>query len=95
MTPISQMPVGEVISSIRDITFVLGILYTGWKARAWVQPIITFFDNANAFMVDTRKDLQMLLNNHLTHIEADLRHMSGRHEHVDLIDSSEGDDAIR
>lgn len=97
MTPISQMTIGEAISSIRDITLVFGVLVIGWKARSWVQPAIDFFNNANTFMFDVRRDMQTLLTNHLSHIEADLKHMSGRrHDHVDpLLDSSEGDDAIR
>jgi hypothetical protein len=97
MIPIGQMPFGEVISSVRDVVVVFTVLTFGWKVRSWVQPAIDFFDNANQFMADTRKDMQTLLNNHLSHIESDLRHMSGRsHEHVDsLADTSEGDDAIR
>lgn len=97
MMPIGQVPFGEVISSVRDVVVVFTVLTLGWKLRSWVRPTIEFFDNANKFMADTRQDMQTLLNNHLTHIESDLKKMSGRRfEHIDpLIDSSEGDDAIR
>jgi len=101
MTPIGQIPIGEAISSIRDIVVVIGVLTFGWKIRGWVQPGIDFFKMATLFMVDMRRDMHTLLNNHLLHIESDLRHMSGRKperkpEHIDyILDSTEGDDVVR
>lgn len=95
MTPISQMTVGEAISSIRDITLVAGVLILGWKARSWVQPVIDFFDNANKFMVDMRHDMQTLLNNHLSHIESDLRHMTSRNRHPMFAEAVEEVQAVQ
>lgn len=85
MTPISQMTVGELISSIRDLTVILGTLTIGWKVRSWVQPLVDFFKRANTFFDMGEKHIQrveagmnVLLNNHLHHIQADLGHISGR-----------------
>ena len=84
-TPISQMNVGELISSLRDLIFILGMLTVGWKVRAWVQPVIDFFHRANEFfdrsevhIQRVESGMQMLLNNHLSHIQSDLGHISGR-----------------
>jgi hypothetical protein len=85
MTSLEQMSVGEAISSLRDIVFILGILLFGWKIRGWVQPGIDFFKRANRFfdigeqhIQRVESGMQMLLNNHLTHIQSDLGHISGR-----------------
>jgi len=83
--PISQMNVGELISSLRDVVFILGMLTVGWKVRSWVQPVIDFFHRANEFFDRSEEHIQrvesgmqMLLNNHLSHIQSDLGHISGR-----------------
>jgi len=85
MIPLSQMQVGELISTIRDAVFILGVPYLGWRARAWVQPGIDFFKRANKFfelgethMQKVEAGMQVLLNNHLSHIQSDLGHISGR-----------------
>jgi hypothetical protein len=85
MTPFSQLPLGEVISSLRDVIFILGVLTIGWKIRAWLQPVIEFFKRANEFFdrseahIDkVESGMQVLLNNHLSHIQSDLGHLSGR-----------------
>lgn len=100
MIPISQMQVGELISSVRDMVFVLGVPYLGWKARAWVQPGIDFFKRANKFfdlgethMQKVEVGMQVLLNNHLSHIQSDLGHISGRQPRdlasIELADKAE------
>ena len=85
MTPLSQMSVGELLSSLRDITLILSMLTIGWKARAWIQPGIDFFKRANKFfdlgeahIQRVESGMQILLNNHLSHIQSDLGHLSGR-----------------
>lgn len=83
MTPLAQMTIGEAISSVRDITVVAGILIIGWKARSWIQPFIDFFEESKDFMKSMRRDMQTLLTNHLHHIEADLKTMSGRKGELD------------
>jgi hypothetical protein len=89
------MTVGEAVSTLRDITIIVGLVLSGWKARDWFQPVFDFFKNANQFMVDMRRDMQTLLTNHLSHIESDLRHMTGRTSDYVKPLETEGDDAIR
>ena len=85
MIPFNQLPLGEVISSLRDIVFILGVLTIGWKIRSWIQPIIEFFERANEFfdrseahIERVESGMKVLLNNHLSHIQSDLGHLSGR-----------------
>lgn len=78
MLNINSMTVGEALSSLRDILFVIGMAIFGFKVRSWIQPAISFFERANDFMESMQKDMQTLLTNHLSHIEHDLKHMSGR-----------------
>lgn len=85
MTPLSQMTIGELISTIRDTVFILGVPYLGWKARSWIQPAIDFFKRANSFfdlseahIRRVESGMRVLLNNHLSHIQSDLGHISGR-----------------
>lgn len=84
-TPLTQMTVGELLSSLRDITLIFSMLTVGWKVRAWVQPGIDFFKRANKFfdlgeahIQRVEAGMNVLLNNHLHHIQSDLGHLSGR-----------------
>ena len=77
--PTIGMSVSEVIALLRDIGFFFGVLFFGWKARGWFQPGIDFFRRANIFMdkmqegvVALQHDMQLLLVNHLPHIEKHL-----------------------
>lgn len=81
----TQMPVGELVTTVRDVVFFISILVAGWKLRAVVQPAIDFLvtakdtmSRANEHMDVMEAGMQTLLSNHLTHIEADLGRLSGR-----------------
>jgi hypothetical protein len=85
MTPIGQMTIGEAIASLRDISFICGTVYLGWKIRSWLQPLFDFFREASSFfriarihMTQMEMGMDTLLGNHLHHIQADLGHISGR-----------------
>jgi hypothetical protein len=76
---------GQIISTLRDAGFFVGILVVGWNARSLFQPVKDFFqraskhmDNVEAGMVSIQGDMKILLNNHLSHIEADMKHIAGR-----------------
>lgn len=77
--------VSDAISTIRDIGFIIAILVSGFKIRSWIQPGIEFFQRINIFMslgethmALMENNMRTLLTNHLSHIEADLKHLSGR-----------------
>lgn len=81
----SKMTVSEAISALRDAGFLFGMVIAGWKGRGWIQPLFDFFHNGSEFMKESRLHQQtmehqigLLLTNHLTHIEADLKSLSGR-----------------
>jgi hypothetical protein len=87
MIDLSKMTVGEAISALRDASFLIGFLVLGWKGRSWVQPLFDVFEEAKTFMKESRvhqqtmeQQMGLLLNNHLKHIESDLKHISGRTE---------------
>ena len=72
--------VEQFIAAWRDGAIIIGICFFGWKARSWAQPVIEFFTRANSFMVTTQHGMgelqtgmKTLLDNHLTHIESDLK----------------------
>jgi hypothetical protein len=69
------MTLGELVSTLKDGAFLVGILLAGWKARGLVQPMIDFFRRALSFMDSTETKLgrldsgmNMLLTNHLSHL---------------------------
>lgn len=84
MIPIDQMTIGELASTLRDLTAVVAMITIGWKTRDWLQPIFDFFKRANGFMTSMENNMNILLNNHMKHIESDIRRMSGRdYDHFD------------
>jgi len=78
MTNLGSMSLGEFVSTVRDVLFFIGLSIAGWKARSLVQPLIDLFKRANEFFdrsethyttMETQMDL--LLNNHLSHLHQD------------------------
>ena len=83
--PQTTVNLGQIISTLRDAGFLVGILVVGWNARGLFQPIKDFFqraskhmDNVEAGMTSIQGDMKILLNNHLSHIESDMKHIAGR-----------------
>lgn len=90
---VSSASVENLISTLKDLGFFVGILVVGWKSRALIQPAIDFFSTAKSTM--SRLDRHMLfmetsvnalVGNHMAHIEADVAALVGRrivnHERV-------------
>jgi len=81
----STMTVAELVSTLKDAGFFIGFCIAGWKARGLVQPLINFFERAQKHMevMETgvsslQTGMNTLLTNHLSHIEQDLKTLSGR-----------------
>ena len=79
------MTVGELFSTLRDAGFFVGLCVVGWKARGLIQPLINFFERAQKHMDvvevgvgNLQTGMNTLLTNHLSHIEQDLKTLSGR-----------------
>lgn len=93
MIDFSKMSVGEAITTAKDAGFLIGMVLSavlfGWKGRNLVQPIYDFFENASTFMKESKlhqqtmeHQMNLLLTNHLQHIEADLKSLSGRDREI-------------
>lgn len=79
----SQLTIGELGSAVKDYGIFFSAIYAVWKLRGAVQPAIdlfkkasAFFDKAdeqiakgNAFMMSMEKNMDTLLNNHLSHLK--------------------------
>lgn len=81
------LPIQQVIASFRDGAIIVAICTIGWKARALYQVAKDFFKRSLEHMDKVEKGMNamesgmsILLDNHLTHIQADLKSMSGRKE---------------
>jgi hypothetical protein len=74
----SSLTLGQVSSTIRDFTIVGILLTLAWKARGWYEYGAQFFERLNTFMDTMERGMNLLLTNHLHHIEADLAKLSGR-----------------
>lgn len=81
----AQLTLGQVSSALRDFTVVGVLLTIAWKTRGVYEQVKNFFERLTTFM-DTMEEqstfisegMRTLLSNHLTHIEADLKSISGR-----------------
>jgi hypothetical protein len=85
MINFSTMTVPTLLSGMRDIILIVSTLGIGWKIRAWVQPGIDFFIGIKEHLVKSSRHMEtmeyqmnLLLTNHLAHIEADLKSLSDR-----------------
>jgi hypothetical protein len=96
--PAGTVTLGQIISSLKDLGFIVGTCILGWKARSLVQPAIDFFKRAQTHMETMENGvgalqtgMNTLLNNHLSHMESDLKLLSGRHtDHViALVDNAD------
>lgn len=86
--PSSTVTIGQVVSTLKDGAFFVGILIFGWKARALFEPVLRFFTRVNVHMDTMEHGMSVILNNHLNHIEADLKAISGRrHAYSDVNES--------
>lgn len=79
----------QLISELRDAAFIIGISVVGWKARSIVQPIIDFFKRVTRHMDVMEQGMTTILNNHLYHMEADLRVIANRHKREDEVDNED------
>lgn len=81
----SSMTVSALLAGLRDIILIVSTLSVGWKLRAWVQPGVDFFKaikthlaKSSLHMKVMEHQMNLLLTNHLSHIERDLKSLSGR-----------------
>jgi hypothetical protein len=74
----AQLTLGQVSSTLRDLT-VIGVLLTvAWKSRGLYDDAKNFFERLTDHMDAMELGMTTLLSNHLTHIEADLKNLAQR-----------------
>jgi hypothetical protein len=74
----SQLTLGQVSSTLRDFTVVGVLLTVAWKTRGVYEHAKNFFERLTTHMDVMEEGMQTLLTNHLTHIEKDLKTLTGR-----------------
>lgn len=79
------VPIEQVFAIFRDGAIIIGICTLGWKARGLYQSIadlihrsIAHMDVVESGLKRMEDNMHILLTNHLRHIEADLKSLSGR-----------------
>lgn len=74
----STLTLGQVSSTLRDFTVVGVLLTVAWKSRGVYEAAKHFFKRLTTHMDVMEEGMQTLLTNHLTHIEKDLKTLTGR-----------------
>lgn len=93
----SQITLGQLSSAVRDWAIV-GVLATVvWKARGLFAKAESLYDDATGFIERVSLHMSRMeafadkgLNNHLAHMQHDLRVLSGRKSDVIEVDDSVG-----
>lgn len=75
---VSQMTVGEVISTVRDLVAIGFLTVLGWKARGIFQIAKESVQEVRDFMKRMDKFANEAVNNHLLHIEKNLDILASR-----------------
>jgi hypothetical protein len=84
------LTITEYIAALRDTAFVVGLSILGWKARAWIQPVIDFFKQVKIFIARANEHMNrvengmsamengmnILLDNHMKHVQASLEKLA-------------------
>jgi hypothetical protein len=73
MINLSAISIGEALSSLRDLIFIIGLSFLGWRARSYMQPVFDFFKRANHHMDIVETGMNTLLTNHMHHLQADAK----------------------
>jgi CTP:phosphocholine cytidylyltransferase-like protein len=75
----SGVTLGQIASAIRDFSIVAVLLTAVWKARGVYESITSFFERVTAHIDTMEKFADTVVNNHLKHLEADIRKIA-RHQ---------------
>lgn len=93
----AQITLGQASGVARDFTIVGVIISLVWKARGWLakgerlyERSVQFIDRVSTHMTIMENFSNKALNNHLAHMQHDLRVLSGRKADVIEVDDSVG-----
>lgn len=93
----AQITLGQLSSTVRDLSIVTVIVGVVWKARGWFAKGERLYENTEKFIERVSTHMTFMegcankaLNNHLAHMQHDLRVLSGRKADVIEVDDSVG-----
>jgi hypothetical protein len=93
----SQITLGQLSSTARDWAIVGLIISFVWKARGWFAKAEQLYESTEKFIERVSTHMTLMetfanraLNNHLAHMQHDLRVLSGRKADVIEVDDSVG-----
>lgn len=93
----STVTLGQLSSAVRDWAIVGALLGFVWKARGWFAKVENLLDDGRTFITRVSDHMTQMetfadraLNNHLAHMQHDLRVLSGRKSDVIEVHDSVG-----
>ena len=72
----AQLTLGQVSGTLRDLTVVGTLLMIAWKSRGLYDSAKAFFIRLTTHMDVMEKGMEVLLTNHMTHIEQYMKNLS-------------------
>jgi hypothetical protein len=72
----AQLTLGQLSAAARDISIVGALVGASWKLRGVYETVTKFFERTIKHMDTMESGMSTLLNNHLAHMEQDLRKMA-------------------
>jgi hypothetical protein len=78
----SLLTLGQVFSTIRDLSIVSVLIGGVWKARGLYEEGAVFLKRCSRHMDIMEVSMNLMLTNHLSHIEKDLAKLTGRDPEV-------------
>lgn len=86
----SQVTLGQLSSAVRDWAIIGTLATIVWKARGFYSKTEAFIDRIGTHMTRMETFADNALNNHLAHMQHDLRVLSGRKSDVIEVHDSVG-----
>jgi hypothetical protein len=74
----SGLTLGQISSTVRDFSIVGALIVVAWKARGVYESASDFFNRTVKHMDTMETFATTVVNNHLKHIESDLKKMAYR-----------------
>ena len=87
----ASLTLGQMSSAIRDFTIVVVLFTASWKARGVYEKVSNFITRVTNFMTSMENFTRVVVDNHLKHIEADLKTLSGRQDDIEITRNTVGE----
>lgn len=87
----TQLTLGQIASTIRDLSLVGTLLILVWKSRGVYESASNFFKRTSDHMDSMESFARTVVDNHLKHIEQDLKTLSGRSQDQAITRNTHGE----